>query len=159
MSNYPLLELELEKIGAETVEYLKKVLIEGDKVATGRLLRSLDYKVVKDMDGLMLRILALDYFKDVDEGRPAGKEPPPDKRKIKSWIVAKKLPYKNLDSTAFFVIRKIQDKGIEPFKVSGMRMKQAVIENVIKKKMMFIKRAAAEDIQVTIDKIFGYKSK
>lgn len=74
-----ILELELEKVGKETVQYLRKILLEENKVATGNLLRSLDYKVIKDIDGLMLKIIALDYFKNVDDGRRPGSKMPPVK--------------------------------------------------------------------------------
>ena len=144
------LRKELEKIGVEAIGYLTQLLTEKNKYASGNLIASLDYDIIKEMDSLMLKILASPYFKNVDEGRRPGAKPPPTKA-IQSWIKQKGIVFKGLSDsqTAFVIARSIGMKGIKP-----LNAKQKLIDNLINKKTELLKKAATEDIQDLLNKIF-----
>lgn len=57
------LNKELEIIGVESVNYLRQILSENNKYASGDLIKSLDFQIIKNIDTLMLKILASDHFK------------------------------------------------------------------------------------------------
>ena len=66
------LKKELESFGDEYIKELTIQLIQLDKVATGSLLRSLDYEIIEKVEGQFEVIIkALDYLKFIDEGRIA----------------------------------------------------------------------------------------
>jgi hypothetical protein len=149
MENNSGLRKQLEIIGAETINYLRQVLVEKDKRATGNLIQSLDFKVIKDVDGLMLQILTAPYFQYVDEGRRPGKFPPI--KPIKSWVKAKRIIVKNqtLDQTAFVIARSISQKGIKP-----LNLKDKVMRNILTKKEQILKKGAIKDVEELLDKVF-----
>ncbi len=144
------LKKQLDIIGVEAVGFLTKILAENGKRATGNLIQSLDYQVVKDVNGLMLKILASDYFKNVDEGRRPGSKPPPIKP-IQSWVNHKGIKFKNMSSeqTAFIIARSIGDKGIKP-----IHAKDKLISNILSNKVEILKYAAGQDIQELLNNIF-----
>jgi hypothetical protein len=131
-----------------------------DKVATGKLIRSIDYRIVVNETKLLVRdleikILAEDYLTNVDEGRKAGsKMPPPSK--LDKWIVArgiaprdkkgKLLPRKNLQ---FVIAKGIQKRGIPPTNVI-----QKSIDAVFKKRSKDLEQAAIESFKEFANKIF-----
>ena len=144
------LKKQLEVIGVESIGFLTKLLVEEGKRSTGNLIQSLDYDVIKQVDGLMLKILASPYFKNVDEGRRPGSKPPPVKA-IQSWVNQKNIVFTNMSSkqTAFIIARSIGKKGIKP-----LHAKDKLIANILSKKAEILKYAAGKDIQEMLDKIF-----
>ena len=148
------LKKQLEILGVESIAYLTKILAENDKQVTGNLIRSLDFKVIQDINGLMLNISAIDYFKYVDEGRKPGKMPPI--KPIQSWVSKRGIIIANqtLSQTAFVIARSIGRKGIKP-----LRLTEKLIDNIISKKEELIKKGAVKDIQDLIDKMFISPSK
>jgi hypothetical protein len=131
-----------------------------DKKATGKLIRSIDYRVVINETKLLVRdlevrILAEDYLRNVDEGRKAGsKMPPPSK--LDKWIVArgiaprdkkgKLVPRKNLQ---FVIAKGIQKRGIPATNVI-----QKSIDAVFQRRKKDLEEAAVESFKEFVNKIF-----
>jgi hypothetical protein len=142
------LRKQLEIIGVEAIGFITKILAENDKQVTGNLIRSLDFKIIKDVDGLFLTILAAPYFQYVDKGRRPGKMPPTGP--IKKWVERRGIVIKNQTSaqTAFVIARSIGKKGIKPLNIMNK-----LIDNIIKNKETIIKAGAVKDIQEFIDNL------
>jgi hypothetical protein len=143
------LKKQLEILGVESIGFLTKILAENDKRATGNLIKSLDFKIIKGIDGLMLQILAADYFKYVDAGRRPGKQPPI--KSILSWIKNKPIGFKNMtdNQAAFIIARSIGKKGIKP-----LHAMDKLVNNILTKKDELLKLAAIKDIEEFIQTTF-----
>lgn len=143
------LKKQLEVVGVEAIGYITKILAENDKQVTGNLIKSLDFKVIKDVDGFFLQILAAPYFKYVDEGRKPGRMPPI--KPIQKWADRRGIKFKNMSEqqTAFVIARSIGKKGIKPLNITNR-----LINDIIMKKDKLIKAGAAKDIQDFINKTF-----
>jgi hypothetical protein len=142
------LNKQLEIIGVESIGFITKILAENDKQVTGNLIRSLDFKIIKGVDGLLLEILAAPYFQNVDKGRKPGKRPPSGP--IKKWVERKGIVIKGQTSTqtAFVIARSIGIKGIKPLNIT-----EKLTQNIIKNKDTIIKAGAVKDIEELIDKL------
>jgi hypothetical protein len=142
------LRKQLEILGVESIGFITKILVENDKQVTGNLIKSLDFKIIKDIDGLFLQILAAPYFKNVDEGRRPGKMPPT--KPIQKWADRRGIRIKNTTSqqTAFVIARSIGKKGIKPLNITNK-----LIDNIMKNKDTIIKAGVVKDIQDLIDKM------
>lgn len=136
----------VKELGADVVDTIKKILQSENKIATGNLIQSLDYKVIEVIGKVFLEITAADYFKFVDKGRRPGKMPPI--KPIKSWMQAKGIVSKN-KSLPFMIARSIGEKGIKPTNV-----KQRAIKEVMKNVDKIIKKGAVKDIEKWIDSNF-----
>jgi hypothetical protein len=149
---------QLIKIGVESVLFLKKILSENDKIATKELINSLDYDILQRTNGLFLEILAAPQFKYVDQGRRKGSKQPPI-APIKAWLKVKGLKFRDKkgrfikhDSAAFLIARSIKKKGIKP-----LRLKERLLREIFTKRNEIITKAAGQDIQDLIDRIFYKK--
>jgi len=118
------LEKALKIFGEEYIEEIGNILRSNDKVATGKLLESLDAQVFNTGFGtsFTLKVLATDYLKYVDEGRRAGAKPPPI-QPIKEWAKTKGLD----EGLAFPIAKSIGEKGIAPTHVI-----QKALDNVLR---------------------------
>ena len=144
----PNLKKQLEIIGVEAIGFITKILAENDKQVTGNLIRSLDFKIIRSVDGLLLELLAAPYFQYVDKGRKPGKRPPSGP--IKKWVERKGIVIKgqNSSQTAFVIARSIGIKGIKPLNITNK-----LIDNIIKNKDTIIKAGVVKDIEELINKI------
>jgi hypothetical protein len=142
------LRKQLEIIGVEAIGFITKILVENDKQVTGNLIKSLDFKIIKDVDTLFLTILAAPYFSNVDKGRRPGKMPPSGP--IKKWVDRRGIVIKGQTSaqTAFVIARSIGRKGIKPLNITNK-----LIDNIIRNKESIIKAGAVKDIQELLDKL------
>lgn len=142
------LKKQLEILGVESIGFITKILAENDKQVTGNLIRSLDFKIISDINGLFLQILAAPYFKNVDEGRRPGKMPPT--KPIQKWVERKGIQIKNYSSkqSAFVIARSIGKKGIKPLNITNK-----LIDNIMRNKETLLKAGAVKDIQNLIDKM------
>ena len=142
------LSKQLEIIGVDAIGFITKILAENDKQVTGNLIRSLDFKIIKGVDGLLLEILAAPYFEYVDKGRRPGKRPPSGP--IKKWVERKGIVIKGQNSaqTAFVIARSIGIKGIKPLNITNK-----LVDNIIRNKENIIKAGAIKDIQELMDKL------
>lgn len=120
---------QLEALGREYVAELTQQLISADKVASGQLISSLDYEVLETVNGLVLKIIADDYLKFVDQGRRPGKRPP--QKAILKWVENKNIKIKKQtpSQTAFVIARSIGKKGIKPTNVLK-KTQQAIFKNI-----------------------------
>lgn len=142
------LKNQLEALGREYVAELTSQLIHADKVATGNLINSLDYEVLETVNGLLLKIIADDYLKYVDQGRRPGKRPP--QKAILKWVQNKgiKIKKQTPSQTAFVLARSIGKKGIKPTNVLK-KTQQAIFNN----KDILIKKGIQLDINEYIKNI------
>lgn len=77
MKNYKYLIQALEEIGEAIVEEYKSELRIRDKIASGVLFNSVNYRIEQNINGLTLYFNADDYYINVEKGRkPGGKFPP-----------------------------------------------------------------------------------
>ena len=143
----------LESQGGKAVQFIKKLLIDNNKIATRNLINSLDYEVLENLNDLTLRIIASDHFKYVDQGRRPGAKPPPIKP-IQSWVRTKGLVFKGLNDkqTAFIIATSIGKKGIKP-----LYAKDKTIKMLMGNLKTIIKGASGKDIQDLLDKVFKKK--
>lgn len=138
-----------DKLGKEYVLELSKQLISANKVASGKLLRSLDYEVVEVLGNLIIRVSSEDYLDFVDKGRKPGKRPPIGP--IKKWIDNRKISPKNKqtkDQLAFAIAKSIGKKGIKPTNVI-----EKSINQLIQNKTKLLTEAAANDVIKQIQKL------
>lgn len=140
----------LKSQGGKAVIFLKQLLKEKKKIASGDLFNSLDYEIVDGLNGLTLKILASEHFKYVDEGRSPGAKQPPIKP-IESWIKTRHIVFEGMSDrqTAFVIARGIGENGIKP-----IYAKDKVIKELNKNLTQIIKGAVGKDIQDLLDKIF-----
>lgn len=144
----PNLRKQLEILGVDAIGFITKILAENDKQVTGNLIRSLDFKIINDVNGLFLEILAAPYFQYVDKGRKPGKMPPSGP--IKKWVERRGIVIKGQSSaqTAFVIARSIGKKGIKPLNITNK-----LVSNIIKNSETIIKAGVVKDIQELIDKM------
>lgn len=151
----------LQKVLGEYGEALRNEyqdnLIRDNKIASGKLLNSIEYEVQYDERSIWLQLKMEDYYKWVENGRAPGRFPPPDK--IMEWIRIKpvipddrmgtgKLPTEK--QLSFLIGRKIAEQGIEP----GNQLHNA-IDNLWGQWEERIDEAIAQDVEEAIDIIFS----
>ena len=136
----------LNAIGKDLISEISKQLISMNKVASGNLLNSLDYKVIEVVDGLTLELLAASYLDVVDKGRRPGKMPPT--KAIESWIKVRGINVgkKGIKSTAFAIATSIKHNGIK-----ATNIKQNAINNIMTRMQQLLQKAAVEDIEKEIN--------
>lgn len=101
----------IELYGADAIKELTKQLLLLDKKASGKLIKSLDYKVLKVVDNITLQILSEPYLQYVDQGRRPGSFPPV--QAIARWCKLKGINVK----AAWPISYKIYKFGIKPTNV------------------------------------------
>lgn len=130
-------------------------LIRDNKIATGNLLNSIDYKVDYNDRAIWVELHLEDYYKWVENGRGPGKFPPPDK--ILEWIRIKpvipddrggRLPTEQ--QLAYLIGKKIAEQGIEP----GNQLHNAM-DDIYPQFEERIDEAIALDVNEAVDIIFS----
>lgn len=96
------------QFGEDYVRVLIKELQAAGKSASGKLMRSIDYRLSDEADAIHFIFDAEDYFNYVDEGRKPGSYPPI--QDIAKWARIKGLG----KSAAFPIARSIYKFGIKP---------------------------------------------
>lgn len=151
------------ELGRELTKEIRTQLILNNKKATGKLIKSIDYRIIVNESQRLVRsleiaIVAEDYLKYVNDGRRKGaKMPPPNK--LDKWIVAKGiaprdkkgklLPRKSLQ---FLIARGIQKNGIKPTNIINNS-----IEAVFKKNQKKLEAAAVESLKEFVNRVFQQK--
>ena len=82
------------------------------KVATGNLIRSINYRLQPTARGIQVQLLSEDYLKYVDQGRRAGAKYPPIGPLLR-WARVKGLP----EGVAYGAQKNIHKFGIKPTNV------------------------------------------
>lgn len=142
---------------AQAIEDRYKTNLESSgRRATGQLITSVNTVVVVNENEFAIDLNLEDYWKYVEEGRGAGKFPPPDK--ILEWIRVKpilptplangKLPTEQ--QLAFLIGRKIANEGFE-----GTHDLQHTMEEVDYEEI--IVEALDKDIMGGLDEILQFK--
>lgn len=130
-------------------------LITDDKIATGRLLNSIEYVVEKNDMQIEVSLRIEDYWKYIEDGREAGRFPPIDK--IREWIRVKpilprpfngKLPTE--DQLTFLISRKIAEEGIE----AGHQLSDSISDLRLEWEKQF-NEAITQDIEGGLDALFS----
>lgn len=149
MAEYDELKISINKLGKEYIAELSKQLINADKVASGKLLKSLKYEVIEVLGNIMIRVKGESYLEEVDKGRKPGKEPKVSA--IRKWIDVRSIkPWRgqSKDSLAVVISRSIGRKGIKPTNV----IKKS-IDNVMRNKKELLGKAALKDVEKQIKNI------
>jgi len=150
----------LDEIGDDLVKEIQTNLIKADKSATGKLVKSIDYRLIVSESQRLVRqlrieILGEDYLKWVDEGRrPGAKMPPP--QKLDKWIVARRIAPRDAQgrfisrkSLQFLIARSISKKGIKATNVLDKSVK-----TILSKYKEKLNAAAVEEFNEIITKFF-----
>lgn len=114
-SQYPELIKVINEMGKYVKDTYKLKLKEKNKIATGKLYNSIDYKIKNTDKGFSIYFLAEKYYINIENGRkPGGKMPPVEA--IKRWISIKNINLNKGQSKSgaeFMIARSIQKKGIK----------------------------------------------
>ena len=102
------LEEPINKLGIDMVNEIISVLESNDKIASGRLVKSISHEYQLDLDNIKLLISSEDYLTYVDKGRKPGKFAPI--APIKEWARIKGID----ESAAYAINYKIFKFGIKP---------------------------------------------
>lgn len=154
-TEYENLRIAMEKYGEELIVELAVQLKKADKIATGNLIKSLDYDLIEALDTIVVNIKSLNYLDVVDGGRKKNKKAPPQEAIIK-WINVKPLPrWKDKKgrpiskkSQAFLIARAIKQNGIKPTNV----IKKS-INKLRKIQAKLISEAAGADIRQLVQNV------
>lgn len=144
------LNKELEDLGDQLVRGVVEELMAADKFATGKLVRSIDYRIIARAESLILEILSLDYLNNVIEGRRPGLKQPPVSSLV-PWVKKRNIKVKGAktpEQSAFVIARSIGRKGIKP--VPEVRKR---IDEIYYRKEQLIAKSAEEDILDLVDKL------
>lgn len=119
----------IDFVAQQIIDEIKKNLIKEDKIATGKLIKSLDYRTLRTVEGWTIQILGEKYLEFVDKGRKPGKQPPIGP--ILKWIQAKPIKFvgKTDKQMAFIIARSIGKKGIVPTNVINKSIKK-ILDNL-----------------------------
>lgn len=100
--------MPINRLGLGMVNEIIDVLESNDKIASGRLIKSIKHEYQLDIDDIKLLIKSEDYLTYVDSGRKPGKFVPVNA--LREW-----LKFKGIDEKALYPINyKIFKFGIKP---------------------------------------------
>lgn len=177
---FPMTELALHRLGKMWVSIMKRKFRTSKSIASGFLLNSIKYSVVKDSDGEpMLQVEYADYWKYLNAGRkPRGNDRPisPNNKSagkpgavpipaLKLWIEQKGLAGNDGSLSLAFAIRaSIWKKGIRPRNffdrsvttLEGMLNPTKIPAGTppeLRAELLRIFEAAGEDINIILDKM------
>lgn len=131
----------LNDLGQQLVDALTDALKNKNKSATGNLINSISYEVIKGSNPVV-NIIADDYLIYVDRGRKPGSFPPI--RKIAEWCRVKGID----ESASFPIAQSIYKFGIEPTNVIDMAERK-VLSNLNQ-----FEKDLAEDLEKIIIESF-----
>jgi hypothetical protein len=104
-TNDELLDL-FDELGVEFKEIIIRILREENKVATGELVRSIDYALGEASGKYFIQLIAAEHYEYVNFGRRPGKFAPI--APLRAWAVAKGIP----ESAVWAINWKIKRQGI-----------------------------------------------
>jgi hypothetical protein len=150
----------MEQYGEALVIEIVKELKNADKVATGKLAKSVSYELIESLDKISVGIKALDYFENVDSGRRRGAKPPPTGAIVK-WMKVRGIKGRNpktgrfqtQQQTAFVIARGISKNGIKP--VFAVKKSLKKLKSLQAK---LLTEAAVEDMTKMIQGVFLIKN-
>lgn len=134
MDKEALLDL-FDELGVEFREIIIRILREKNKVATGELVKSIDYALGEDKGRYFIELIAAEHWEYVNFGRRPGTFAPV--APLKKWAVLKGLP----ESAAYAINWKIKREGIAavPFlEIAIKEIEQKYMETLQSDKFMKI---------------------
>jgi len=158
---FPKFRIALDEFGQEFVLKLARNLITLDKVATRKLIKSLDYKITEPKpDEYRLTLLAQNYFYWVDKGRKPGAPPP--LKPLEDWARAKRLQFRSKKGrflsyrqTAFIVQRSLTAKPKGAGKIiKPTNVLKNTIADMLKEKKMLLQAGFKGDLETLINETF-----
>ena len=177
---YPMTELALHRLGKMWVSIMKRKIRTSRSIASGFLLNSIGYSIVKDGDGEpMIQITYADYWQYLNKGRKArgadrpisaynkggGKPGAVPIPVLKLWVQQKGIGDADESLSLAFAIRaSIWKKGIRPRNffdrsvttLEGMLNPAKIPSGVppeLRAELLKIFEAAGEDINIILDKM------
>jgi len=120
--------LKIKEFGRDYVKILTRELLRAGKDASGRLIRSINYKLVEDAEIIKLEILAEKYLEYVDKGRKPGSYPPI--KPLIEWVKIKNLPI----NVAYGAQQNIFKFGIKPTNIIQKVVKEFETSPTLKRK-------------------------
>lgn len=102
------LETPVKKLGLDMTNEIISILESNDKIASGRLIQSIKYEYMADIDDIKLLITSEDYLTYVDKGRRPGKFVPISA--LKEWASLRGIP----ESAVWGINMNIFKFGIKP---------------------------------------------
>ena len=136
------------------VELQKNYLIETHKMASGELVNSISYEIIDTENGKQVNVLAIPYWKFVEEGRDKNDRFPPP-QPIAKWLKEKRIrPERGIsfDSLVFLVSRAIARDGIRP--VPFVEASQKTLERKFDQDKSLLE-AFEQDVLTTIPSIIN----
>lgn len=128
MSDELISKQKLKEFGKDYVKILIRELKRLGKNSSGRLIKSIDYRIKEDAKEINIEILSADYLKFIDEGRKKGSYPP-----IKPLIAWTKIQGIN-EEAAYAIQKSIFKFGIKPTRVIQTVIKEYETSTTLKKK-------------------------
>lgn len=161
---YTHLVAALEEFGVAARNAYQDELIRGNKIASGRLLNSVEVSVEQHGYRYDVVLHLEDYWKWVEEGRPPGKLPPVSK--ILEWVLVKPvLPKPSMtgriptpQSLAWAISKSIANKGVEPFPALA-RTVPATVDQFSQKLAEAFAQDVADASALMIKSFFGQGKK
>lgn len=155
MNEFKHLKETLEQYANDVKNLYQDNLVKDDATASGELLNSVKYILNFNAKTFEVSLSLLDYWKYVENGRRAGKFPPPDK--IKRWIEIKPVlprPYNGklptIDQLTYLICRKIKLEGIKP-----RPLLKSTLNEINKEYENKISEALTQDLENDLDSIFA----
>lgn len=151
VSDFKNLKKNLELVGSEIVQTLTAELLSADKVASRKLLNSLNSEVLETMDGFLLSISFMNYLDVIDKGRRAGAKRPPI-IEIEKWATVKGIrPINgNMKKLSFAIATKISNDGIKP-----LNIKEKTILSILEKKKSLLESGLKIDLEQQLKKLLS----
>lgn len=147
---------DIEDVGQFIINELAKELIKQDHRATGKLIASLDYNVLDNFIGTVLRIEMNDYGEYVNVGRKRGAAKVPIDALV-DWIKVKGIESNNKKALgiAFAIQKTIQKEGIPTRKSRSRGKKVEFVDDTLSRIEMTIvnkiEDIAGKTVETTID--------
>lgn len=141
----------LDQIGKDYKMKIIDALQTAQKIATGDLIKSIDYDVIDADDQLILKLYGEFYLEYVANGRRPGAKPPPYRALI-PWIKAKGIVPRNGNyvGMAIGIARNIGKRGIRP----QPKIQQTIREVNDKQTQNEIANAVREDLSNIVERYF-----
>lgn len=119
---------KIKEFGRDYVKILIRELKRAGKDSSGRLIRSIDYRLVQDAEIIKMELIAANYLEWVDKGRKRGTYPPI--RPLIEWAKIKGLPI----AAAYGTQQNIFKFGIKPTNVIQRVIKEFETSPTLQKK-------------------------
>lgn len=99
---------KIKEFGRDYVKILTRELLRAGKNASGRLINTIDFRLVEDAEIIKMEIISAPYLEWVDKGRKRGTYPPI--KPLIQWVNIKGLP----KGAAYGIQKNIFKFGIKP---------------------------------------------